>query len=68
MTRMLCPLPILVLLALVSSSGCASWHYRHETNQDQASSSGSNGNSWLLQGLSNASLHNWDFRRGEMSP
>jgi hypothetical protein len=57
-------LRVSLLSTLVALSGCASWHYRKDDKaRGTASSSGSNNGetSPLVQGLSNASLHGWNF-------
>jgi uncharacterized protein YceK len=62
MARMLCPLAIVVLLALLSSSGCASWRNRQQPDSGNTGSSASGSDGSTLESLANTSLHNWDFR------
>ena len=59
-------LRLLVLFAIATSSGCASWHYRKDdkgqkTAVGSTSTSGNREPGPILQGLSNASLHGWNF-------
>jgi len=65
--RMLRPLATSALLALVTCSGCASWHYRKEADSGYASSPSTPGDGGifqgLLQGLQNASMNDWNFGR-----
>jgi hypothetical protein len=62
MARTLCPLAIFVLLALLSSSGCAYWRHQQQPDPAYTSSGDSLGPPNSLQSLSDVSLHNWDFR------
>ena len=67
MARMLRPLAMSALLALLSCPGCAAWHYRHEAKQTSTANSSSPSDGGFFKGmaqdLSNASAYDWNFRR-----
>ena len=60
MARMPSLLHLMVLFMTVASSGCASWHFRKDAKPDKTSSSGGDLQP-VVQDLSNASLHGWNF-------
>jgi len=64
MVRISHSLAIAALLASLTCSGCASWHYRKEDRRAEAGS-------WInpsetpviFQSLQNTSMNNWNFGR-----
>jgi hypothetical protein len=70
MARMLGSLILLALLALLSCSGCASWHHPKRVETTSTSTGGpsiplsldSDTVGGALQDVSNAALNNWNFR------
>ncbi len=64
MARMSRSLATAALLALLTCSGCASWHYRKENRRaDAGSSTNPTETPVLFQSLQNASMNNWNFQR-----
>ncbi len=65
--RLLRPLALPALLAIVTCSGCAAWHYRKEAAARDATSSSTPGDGGIFQdvfqGLQNASVNDWNFGR-----
>lgn len=68
MARMLRPLAVAIFLAVFASSGCAEWHFRKEARKSSSSSGDSSSSSDLsgtiqplVDGMQNASLHDWNF-------
>ncbi len=60
MARMPSLLRLLILLTTMACSGCALWHFRKDAKPDKTSSS-SGSLQPVVQDLSNASLHGWNF-------
>jgi hypothetical protein len=63
MARMLRPLAMSALLALLSCSGCSSWRQRQQAAGGYTSNSSSPGDGGIIQDLSDASINDWNFRR-----
>lgn len=59
---------LVISIALMTGSGCASWRSDGQLGSTSASSSGNDDN--LLQdgvrGLSDASMHDWNFNRSSL--
>ena len=53
-------LHLAVLFTMVASSGCASWHFRKDAKPAKTPST-DGADQPVLQDLSNASLHGWNF-------